>query len=221
VQPSELTGGSWIRYDEHQPRVWRVPLYDRHRPRISVRAPRAGYLVPPAWAQVVAPILALHGIRHQVLPERAGVEVAAYAIGELRFEKPFEGRTGATITGGWKPARRDLLAGTLFVPIDQPAARLVLHLFEPTAPDSFAAWGFFNAVFQEKEYIDDFVLEEDARAMLARDPALKNEYARRLRDDPAFAASPARRLRFFAEHHPYFETGTRSLPILRLERPLL
>jgi len=221
VATSTLTGAPWITYDERKPQVWQVPLYHRQKPKISVRAPRVGYLVPPAWAPVVAPLLALHGVRHEVLPAaRANAEVSAYAIRELEFEPPFEGRTAAKIVGEWKPARRDVAAGTLFVPIDQPAARLVLHLFEPSAPDSFAGWGFFNAAFQAKEYIDAYVLEEDARGMLARDPALKADYERRLREDASFAASPEQRLRYFRERHPSFETSTRSVPILRLEKPL-
>jgi hypothetical protein len=155
----------------------------------------------------------LHRVRHETLPARAGVAVEAYAIDELTREEPFEGRTPVTLRGAWRPARRDLAAGTLFVPIDQPAARLVLHLFEPSAPDSFVAWGSFNAVFEEKEYLEAYVLEEEARRMLARDPALRRDFERLVRED----ASPEKRRRFFRERHPSFEGSTRSLPILKVD----
>ena len=39
------------------------------------------------------------------------------------------------------------------MPIDQPAARLVLHLLEPELPDSLVQWGLFNAVFERKSYV--------------------------------------------------------------------
>ena len=42
-------------------------------------------------------------------------------------------------------------------------ARLVMHLLEPQAPDSFAAWGFFNACFEQKEYMEPYVAEQIAR----------------------------------------------------------
>jgi hypothetical protein len=213
VTTSDLTGGRWIVYDERRPQIWRGPRYDRHQPKLVVRAPRAGYLVAPAWAQVVAPVLALHGVRHETLPARAGVAVEAYAIDELTRAEPFEGRAPVKLRGAWRPARRDLAAGTLFVPIDQPAARLVLHLLEPSAPDSLAAWGSFNAVFEEKEYLEAYVLEEEARRMLARDPSLRRDFDRLVRE----GASPERRLRFFRERHPSFETSTRSLPVLKVD----
>ncbi len=60
----------------------------------------------------------------------------------------------------------------------QPLARLVLALLEPQAPDSFAAWGFFNACFEQKEQIEPYVAEKIAREMLAADPALRAEFAR-------------------------------------------
>jgi hypothetical protein len=34
---------------------------------------------------------------------------------------------------------------------------------EPRAPDSFAAWGFFNAHFDQKEYMENYVAEEVMR----------------------------------------------------------
>jgi hypothetical protein len=47
-----------------------------------------------------------------------------------------------------------------------------MNLLEPAAPDSLARWGFFNAIFEEKEYAEHYVLESLAREMLANDPAL-------------------------------------------------
>ena len=43
--------------------------------------------------------------------------------------------------------------------------RLAAHLLEPEAPDSLTTWGFFDAVFEEKEYMED-LLEAVAEKML-------------------------------------------------------
>jgi hypothetical protein len=80
-----------------------------------------------------------------------------------------------------------------------------------------AAWGDFNNAFERKEYMEGYVAEEEARKMLAKDPALKARFERRLKDDPAFAASPAARLDFFYRLHPAWDSGTNRYPVLRTD----
>ena len=57
-----------------------------------------------------------------------------------------------------------------------------MHLLEAEAPDSLLRWGFFNAIFEQKEAADARVLEQLAREMLSKDAALKAEFEARLRD---------------------------------------
>jgi hypothetical protein len=138
-----------------------------------------------------------------------------------RLERPaygrtFEGRTTAQLGGGaWKPEPRALDHGSIFVPVAQPSARLVLHLFEPTAPDALAAWGFFNAALEQKEYLEAYVAEELARQMLT-DPATAAAFAEALKD-PAFAAAPARRLDWFYRRSPLWDERAGLLPVYRVD----
>ncbi len=108
-------------------------------------------------------------------------------------------------------------AGSLFVPIAQPRAPLVLHLLEPLAPDSLVAWGFFNASFERKEYMEAYVAEEEARSMLAADPALRIEFDARLRD-PAFAKDAKARLDFFYKRHPSWDERVNLVPVFPRRR---
>jgi hypothetical protein len=85
----------------------------------------------------------------------------------------------------------------------QEAANVAIHLLEPNGPDSFVYWGFFNSVFEQKEYAESYILENMAPDMLAKDPKLQEEFDRRLLE-PDFARSPQARLRFFYEHSPYY-----------------
>ena len=77
------------------------------------------------------------------------------------------------------------------------------------------SWGFFNAAFERKEYMEDYVAEEVAREMLAADPALRAEFEQRLREDPAFAADPAARLDFFYRRHPSWDERFSLYPVYR------
>ena len=111
---------------------------------------------------------------------------------------------------------REFPARSVVVPSAQPLGRLVLNLLEPEAPDSFAKWGFFNAIFEEKEYAEHYVLETLAREMMAADPELKREFEELLASDPEFAASPSQRLRFFYKRSPYWDPQMNLYPVGRI-----
>lgn len=218
--PSEISGTLMTRYDEDKPQVWNIPLYDEVVPDHVVTAPRAGYLVPAAHAAWVGAKLQQHGIAFQRLGSVvANAPVEVFQAGKAEFAAgSFEGHQRVVLTGDWKTENRDLAAGTLFVPIAQAKARLVVALLEPQAPDSLVAWGGFNNAFERKEYMEDYVAEEVAREMLARDPALKTRFEQRLRDDPAFAKDPSARLDFFARLHPSWDGTYNVYPVLRIDR---
>src|SRR5437016_156433 len=145
---------------------------------------------------------------------------ACHASGVEFTAAPFEGRMRVKLAGGWTRETHDIAAGALFVPIAQPAARLVMHLLEPQAPDSFAAWGFFNACFEQKEYLEPYVAEQIARDLLAKQPQLGEEFSRRLKEDPAFAASPAARREFFLRRHSSWDARLNLYPVLRVDQLL-
>ncbi|WP_147651284.1 M14 family metallopeptidase [Vulcaniibacterium gelatinicum] len=218
--PSEVSGALMTRYDEGTPQVWHIPLRDEIVPELTVTAPGAGYLVPAAHAAWVGERLRLHGIEFRRLDAPlAAAPVEAFRAGKATFSgASFEGRQTLRLEGAWHPETHDLPAGSLFVPIAQPKARLVMALLEPQAPDAFVAWGMFNAHFERKEYMEDYVAEAVAREMLARDPALKAEFERRLREDAGFAKDPAARLEFFARRHPSWDARYNLYPVLRTDR---
>jgi len=142
------------------------------RPSISVVAPRGGYVVPPALATWVAEKLALHGIQGRTVTNaapRAAVQTFR-AVKAAIAPETFEGRTVMSVEGEWTNERRDIPAGSLFVPIAQPRSHLLMTLLEPRDPDSFVSWGFFNAAFERKEYMEAYVAEDVGAKMLKETP---------------------------------------------------
>ena len=102
---------------------------------------------------------------------RAGATVAVDAFRATEVKRPaetFEGRSTVQVRGAWSHEKRSFAAGGLFVPVAQPHARLAAQLLEPEAPDSLTSWGYFDTVFEQKEYMEDYVLEAVAEKMLAR-----------------------------------------------------
>ncbi|UTY56816.1 M14 family metallopeptidase [Massilia sp. erpn] len=214
---SDISGGPMTRYDESKPQMWTVPLRDEVVPDFQIQAPAGGYLVPAAYAAQVGAKLRQHGIRFKVLDKA----LDKAALTTFRAEKTrlgaqsVEGRQMLTVEGAWKQEARALPAGSLFVPIAQPKARLVMTMLEPQGADSLLAWGWFNIAFERKEYMEEYVAEEVAREQLAADPALAAEYKAKLDSDPAFAKSQRARLDFFARRHASWDERYNLYPVYR------
>jgi hypothetical protein len=218
-EASTLSGGTWIRYDERTPRIWKVDLYERLVPALTATAPRAGYIVPAALVGLVLPKQELHGLNSERNPTQRTAAAQVFRADKVKLAPAsFEGRVGAELTGAWRDERRSIPAGSLFVPINQPGAPLLLQLLEPTSPDSLAAWGFFHAAFEQKEYMESYVAEEEARAMLTRDPTLQRAFDAELARDPELAKDPQARLKFFYKRHPAWDERVNLYPILRVDR---
>lgn len=219
-EPSAVSGGLVTRYDTSKPQVWHIPLKDTVKPSLEVRAPRGGYIVPAAWAELVGQKLALHGIGFRRIDQpAAALAVETFRATEVKFDKPsFEGHSAPTLKGEWQAETRAVPAGSLYVPLAQAKARLVLALLEPLASDSLCAWGFFNTAFEQKEYMEPYVAEQVAQQMLAKDPALAAEFAQRLDGDEAFARDPQARLDFFYRRSPSWDERLDLYPVYRVQR---
>ncbi|NCT72028.1 MAG: M14 family metallopeptidase [Xanthomonadaceae bacterium] len=214
---SDVSGALMTRYDETTPQIWKVPLKDDIRPGVVVDAPKAGYLVPAADAAWVAAVLKTHGVDYRLLGKAWSGDVEAFRASKSSFGAgSVETHQRLMVEGSWQHEARGVPTGSLFVPIAQAKSRLVMALLEPLAPDSLLAWGRFNNAFERKEYMEDYVAESVAREML-RDPAVKAEFEKKLREDQAFAGDPTARLEFFYRRHPSWDERYQLYPVLRVD----
>jgi hypothetical protein len=110
----------------------------------------------------------------------------------------------------------------MLIDMNQRTARVIAHLLEPASPDSYAAWGFFDACMEQKEYSESYVMEAMAREMLQKDPALKEEFESKMVSDKEFASNPNAILNWFYSKTPYWDSNFNVYPIRRiLERSLV
>ncbi len=215
--PSPISGGIRVAYHVDRPTRWVVPIHDRVVVEQAVRLPAGGYMVPPEQGEVLER-LRLHGLVTEPI-EAAGavVDAEVFRASAWSFgDEPYEGRQVVWVEGAWAPEPVRLPSGGWWVPAEQPGARLLAHLLEPTAPDALVGWGFMNAIFERKEHVEDYVLEPWAEALLARDPREAARFAARLDADAAFAADPRARLEHFARLHPSRDPAIGRYPIVRL-----
>ena len=210
---SEVSGTMWIRYS-HEP--WNVTLPLSIADKIVTSAtPPAAYIIPPQWARVID-VLAAHDVTMRRTTATWTGKVERYRCSGMEWQgPPFEGRHPifAGEGAGAEPGRfgqctlsteeMTFPAGSVVVPLNQRLSKVAIHWLEPEAPDSAVRWGFFDPVFEQREYGEAYVLEKVARENLAKDPALKAEFEHRIQVDPRFAASPQARLEFFYDRSPW------------------
>jgi hypothetical protein len=217
-EDSPVSGGKWIRYDEAKPQAWKVPFFDHLKPALAAKVPKGGYIIPPGYAVTLGTKLVLHGFKFATVEKTTPkATVESFRVIDAKFKPlPYEGRQVVSVKGDWQPDQREIVKGSLYVPAAQPHIALLMALLEPTAPDSFMSWGFFNAHLEQKEYMEPYVAEEVARDML-KDPQVKAAFDARLKADPAFAKNPEERLKFFYARHPSFDEQLNLYPVFRVD----
>lgn len=219
LEDSPITGGKRIVYGT-EPMNITIPRFDDARVTASV-APPLAYIIPTQYKDAIER-LEWHGIRFERLTKSLTAEVESYKLSEPKWStSSFENRI--TLTAKQTPVKemRTFAAGSALIPLDQEAGNLAIHLLEPNGPDSLLYWGFFNSIFEQKEFGSGYVIEKLALEMIAKDPKLKEEFDKRLQEDAAFARSPQARLRFFYEKSPYFLNQKVGVyPVSRLVKPM-
>ncbi|GLH67939.1 M14 family zinc carboxypeptidase [Geothrix edaphica] len=117
----------------------------------------AGYLVDPAYAPTVLPLLQAHGLK--VLKGSArqrGLAVLHFHETSRKLSaSAYQGVFTLELQGAWRadPAAKKLqlawapedLDRALYIPLDQPLGRLAFYLLDPRSTDSLAYWGVFHS----------------------------------------------------------------------------
>ncbi|HLN54187.1 MAG TPA: M14 family metallopeptidase [Lentimicrobium sp.] len=185
TKKSDLTGGDWFVYDPAKPVTMKIPFFNKIYPEKTINLP-AYYLVPAEWNEVIEK-LQLHGIKTTRILKDTTLQVSMLHFENAEFNKePVEGRHIVKVTTIEKREKRSFSKGSVLVPTDQRTARLIAYLLEPTAFGSLVESGYFNSVFEQKEYGETYVMEKVARDMLAKDPELKKEFEEKIKNNPDY-----------------------------------
>jgi len=211
---SEISGNTIPKWDHSKPLSIPTTLRDTMEARNTVRAAYA-YVVPGAWKEVIER-LDIHGIAYRRIPRAVTGSFDSYRFQSIVFPRTsFEGRINPRFEVSLIRETRTLPKDSVIVWTAQRRGKLVVHLLEPMAPDSLASWGFFNAVFEEKEFFENYAMEPYAKKMLEADPKLRAEFEEKLKD-PTFANSPRQRLAFLYDRSPFADSRLNKYPVVRI-----
>jgi hypothetical protein len=215
VDTSDLTGGLWFHYDKNKPATWRIPMFAQPKPDVVVKLPEA-YIIPPECTEIISR-LKLHGVEMHEMTQEQTIEVSTYRFSDAKWQqRPYEGRHKVQCAVNETVETRTFPAGSVLVSMDQRTARVIAHLLEPLSPDSFVSWGFFDAVFEQKEYFETYVMEPEARKMIQENPALKVEFEKLKASDRNFAANQYAQLMWFYNQTPWSDKQFNLYPVGRI-----
>ena len=209
---SDLTDGIWVQFSD-KPKEYELVLFDKLMPGNKVKMPEA-YIIPVEWTDVINRIK-VHGINYEVLNDNKEFEISTYRFSNVRFAGyPYEGRQMVQDFDLEEiRINKVFLKGSIIVPVNQRTAKIIAHLLEPIGPDSFVRWGFFNSIFERKEYVETYVMEVMAREMIKDKPKLKEEYEQAIKEHPEIYNNQWAKIFWFFERTPYWDQQKDLYPV--------
>src|SRR5262249_40955183 len=143
---------------------------------LAVDKPLA-YIVPPQWTEVIE-VLRVHGLQVPRLTREATGSFDGYRLRDPSWgERRFRGRHGAKCTATrLRGINRTFPPGAVVVALNQRSSTVAVNLLDPQGVDSFASWGFFDSIMEQKEYAEAYVMEKVSRDMMAKDPELRGAF---------------------------------------------
>lgn len=212
---SKVTGASQLYFDETKPYVRPVNFYDHYTPGRLVEVPDY-YLLPQAWKEV-AEHLKVNRVKMTRLEKDTVFEVQQYVIKDVKSPgEPYEGHFLHTnVTTETRTSKVVYYKGDYLIPVRQNAVRYIVETCEPTAPDSWFAWGFFDSILQQKEWFSSYVFDGMAEEILKNNPVLLETLNQKRAFDKDFASNSFAQLYFIYRNSQYYE-DYRVFPISRL-----
>lgn len=213
-EKSEVTGLERLRYDRSE--IWEdyIPYIKKYEGKDAVAIPEY-YFVPQAWREVISR-LKVNGVQMSPLKADTLIKVVAYRIEDMEtVDTPYEGHyLHSDVRTSSAQEEVKLLKGDFMIPSAQYARKYIVNALEPRAKDSFFAWGFFDAVLQQKEWFSPYVFEEEAHRILSEDAELRAEFEEK-KKDKSFANNMWAQLIFIYRNSEYYEAEHNRYPVFR------
>ncbi len=172
------------------------------------------YIIPQEWIDVIN-ILKIHGCSYYTQPSDSVINAVTYKFKNVKFSSmPYEGRFQPTFMIDTFNTEKLIRKGDYVFPTDQNLLGVLVYLLEPLTNDSFVKWGFFNSIFEQKEYFEVYSMEPIAEKMYKENINLRKEFLEKIKNDSEFAKDSYARLDFFYKQSEYYDKKHNIYPIL-------
>lgn len=216
--PSNITGAERLKYFRDKLFTKDVTYYNYFKPADSITIPFA-YVIPKGYWNVIE-LLKLNKIEFSEIKNDSTISAEVYRIKNYETVKnAYEGHYLHYKTEVAKSTENVVLRkGDILVKTQQPGVRYLLETLEPSAPDSFFNWNFFDAILQQKEGFSPYVWEDMAEKFLADNPNIKRVFETKKTNEPDFAKNWYLQLDWIHKQSPYYEKSHLRYPIARVAR---
>ncbi len=176
-----------------------------------------GFIVPVEWKDI-SDQLALHGVVMERISKPLEQEFDTWRFTDVKYVS--SGEAGNLVDYTMTPVHEKILvaAGSWWVPLNQPRARLIMALLHPAAPDALIRLGFAGAIFQGMGRIQagPYLSVPIANKVAEEHPELLTEFNAKLASDPAFAADSTARLTWWSARSNYQPSAVNRYPVLEV-----
>jgi hypothetical protein len=216
--PSKITGTTRLKYFRDKPFTKDITYYNYFKAADSVSIPSA-YIIPKGYWNVID-LLKLNKIEFTEIQNDSTLSAEVYRIKSFETVKnAYEGHYLHYKTEVTKSTENvSVNKGDILVKTQQAGVRYLLETLEPSAPDSFFNWNFFDAILQQKEGFSPYIWEDMAEKFLNKNPEIKKEFETKRKTDAAFANNWYAQLDWIHKQSPYYEKSHLRYPIVRVAR---
>jgi hypothetical protein len=218
VITSEVTGGKRLKYNREKPFTKEINFFNNYVSSDKIEIPRA-YVISQGWWNVID-ILKTNNVDMTPFKQDTTLLVEVYHIEDFETRKEaYEGHYPHSNTMVSK--KLDSITfrkGDLYIKTFQPAVRYLIETLEPTTPDSFFNWNFFDSILQQKEGFSAYVFEDLAKKMLDEDPGLNEEFQNKKNSNREFSKDPEAQLEWLHKQSKYYESAHLNYPVFRVGR---
>lgn len=213
---SKVTGLQRLKYDRNLPFTKDVTYMNYFKPTTKVKIPKA-YIIPKGWWPILER-LKMNNIEMKPLQIDSIISVESYKIEKFNTrQSPYEGHYqhyNTTVTSSIKDIT--FKKGDLLVKTNQYGMRYLIETLEPSAPDSFFNWNFFDTILQQKEGFSPYVWEDKALKFLNQNPEIKRQFDSIKSKNESFANNWYTQLDWIHKHSPNYENAHLQYPIYRI-----
>jgi hypothetical protein len=173
-KPSKSLGGEVYVYTK-EPETFKIAYFKDMVPTNFTELPYY-YVIPPEWTEIIKR-LDYHNIKYKRISESMKLKIRTEQFDSLKWSStPNEGRQKVTNFQLTEiETVREFPSGSVIIPVSQRMAKILIHFLEPKCFDSFVHWGFFNTIFEQKEYAETYIMDKIADEML-KDEKLKSDF---------------------------------------------
>ena len=214
--PSRITGEKRLKYDREKPFKKDVDYYNTFKSSDSLIIPSA-YVIPNGYWNIVQ-LLRMNKIVVSMIEKDSIIDAEVYRIKNYEtVRSPYEGHYLHYNTETETTSEKfNLKKGDYWVKTDQEGVRYILETLEPSAPDSYFNWNYFDAILQQKEGFSPYVWEDMAELFLNENPEIKKQFEDKKTEDSRFAANWYAQLDWIHKQSPHYEKSHLRYPVVRV-----